>query len=124
MKSQVIMPPKKSKYKNIKITVDGILFDSKWEAKRYGILRMRQHAGEITDLKLQVAFDLAVNGISNGKYIADFTYLENGQLVVEDAKGVMTDTFKLKKKLMKSIHGIDILLTRKRDKQYRTYKNH
>lgn len=44
------------------------------------------------------------------KYVADFVYFdkEKGELVVEDVKGVKTDVYKLKRKLMRSIYGIEI----------------
>ena len=42
------------------------------------------------------------------KYVADFTYHENGDLVVEDAKGVKTEAYRIKKKLMLKEYGIKI----------------
>lgn len=33
------------------------------------------------------------------EYIADFKYIENGKIIVEDVKGIQTDVFKLKHKL-------------------------
>jgi len=100
------------KYGNIKSEVDGIRFDSKLEARRYCVLKLLQQAGQISDLKLQVPYKLEINGSLVCKYVADFVYQENGQMVVEDSKGVETPEFKLKKKLMKAIHGIEIYLTR------------
>ena len=52
-------------------------------------------------------------------YIADFEYdieRENGTIdhVIEDAKGIQTPEFKLKKKMMKAIHNIDIHLSFKK----------
>jgi hypothetical protein len=54
-----------------------------------------------------------VNGILICTYIADFTYTRDGKYIVEDFKGVLTDVFKLKRKLMKAIFNIDILISRK-----------
>ena len=70
-------------------------------------------------LERQVRYDLTVNDIKICDYIADFRYLleeENGlsKLIVEDAKGVLTSEFKLKKKLMKAVHNIDIYLSFKK----------
>lgn len=48
--------PKKSKYGAVKTEVDGIMFDSKREAKRYQELRLLEQAWEITNLRLQVPF--------------------------------------------------------------------
>ena len=45
------------------------------------------------------------------KYVADFVYQEKGQLVVEDVKSKMTrnlPVYRLKKHLMKSVHGLEI----------------
>jgi hypothetical protein len=79
-----------------------------------------ERAGLIYGLQRQVKFELIPN-IYEGKkvaqrsasYIADFVYQEkesNGEshIVVEDAKGVRTDVYKLKKKLMRWVHGIEI----------------
>ena len=75
---------------------------------------MMERAGEITDLKRQVKFELAPAVIIKGKkrpplaYIADHVYVQNGQKVVEDVKGMVTKEYRIKRHLMKSVHGIDI----------------
>lgn len=101
--------PKKSKYKNRKVIVDGIKFDSQKEAARYSTLKLLQEKGIISDLKLQVKFDL-LPGVSKlfrkRIYIADFTYMKNGEFVAEDVKGIKTDMYKIKKHLMFYIHKI------------------
>jgi hypothetical protein len=106
----------RSKYGNKKVTVDGIRFDSKREAKRYGELKLMQMAGEISDLCLQVRYPLVVNEVKIGFYIADFVYWDknvgiSGQEIVEDSKGCKTPVYNVKKKLMKAIHNIDIYET-------------
>lgn len=116
----------KSKYGANKAVVDGIEFASKKEARRYSQLKLLERAGEISDLQLQVKFELIptqfeeveINGkIRRGKcversicYYADFVYTDNstGETVVEDAKGMKTEVYKIKKKLMLYIHGIKI----------------
>lgn len=90
--------------------------DSKKEDKRLQELKLLQIAGEINDLKHHVAYPLHVNGMLICNYEADFTYNlprtgKPAVFVVEDAKGVHTDVYKLKKKLMKAIHGIEIYET-------------
>lgn len=96
-----------NKYSNKKTIVEGITFDSKREASRYCELKLLERAKEIKDLRLQVVFVLCA-GI---KYIADFTYWEvknPEKLIVEDVKGVKTDVYKLKKKLLLyKYHTID-----------------
>ena len=100
-----------SKYGNKKMTApDGQRFDSVKEYHRWGCLRLLERAGVIKDLKRQVKFEL-IPRIGNDRacnYIADFTYMEDGKLVVEDCKGMKTDVYKIKKKLMLWVHGIRI----------------
>lgn len=103
-----------NKYRNKKVIVDGEKFDSQREYKRFYELKILQHAGKISDLKRQVPFILLPSVVMGGKkereikYIADFTYLENGKLVVDDSKGVKTKEYKLKRRLMMFIHGVEI----------------
>ena len=110
---------KSSKFGAKKTIVDGITFDSKWESERYGQLKAMERGGIVTDLKLQVKYDIVINDIKICKYIADFVCKEespDGKIkeIVEDAKGFETPEFKLKKKLMKAVHGIDIFLSKKK----------
>lgn len=43
------------------------------------------------------------------RYIADFMYNDrNGQLIVEDAKGVKTPVYRLKRRMMAEIYNIEI----------------
>ena len=110
---------KSSKFGAKKTVVDGITFDSKWESERYGQLKAMERGGIVTDLELQVKYDIVINDIKICKYIADFVYKEespDGKIkeIVEDAKGFETPEFKLKKKLMKAVHGIDIFLSKKK----------
>lgn len=100
-----------SKYRSIKTTVDGITFHSKKEAARYEVLRDEAASGVIQDLRLQVSFRLEYNGLLICRYISDFTYIRNGSYIVEDVKGKRTPIYKLKKKMMKIFHNIDILET-------------
>lgn len=96
----------KSKYGAKKTEENGIVFDSKKEAKRYQQLKLLERGGLIHDLELQVEFELQPSFEIAGekrlpiKYIADFVYSDNsGNMIVEDVKGMKTDVYKLKKKL-------------------------
>jgi Protein of unknown function (DUF1064) len=98
----------RSKFKS-KITVaDGVRFHSAKEAKRYKALKLLLATGEITDLRLQVKFELIPSQRDlYGKvieravtYCADFVYDENGVTIVEDVKGVKTKDYIIKRKLM------------------------
>ncbi len=105
-----------NKYKNVKTVVDGITFDSRHEADRYRELSFLLKTGEIEDLQLQVKYELQPHFRHKGKmirainYIADFTYRDKrtGEFIVEDAKGLRTDEYKLKKKMMLYVHGIEL----------------
>ena len=94
-----------SKYRNKKTIIDGIEFDSKKEANRYCELKLLEKAKEIEDLKLQPKFILQEGFKKDGvtyrpiTYKADFSYIYKGRIVVEDVKGVETETFKLKRKI-------------------------
>ena len=94
-----------NKYRNRKIVVDNIKFDRVLEANRYKELKLLQRAKQISNLRLQVPFLLQEGFKKNDKthrkieYIADFVYEENGQTIVEDTKGMKTETFKIKQKL-------------------------
>lgn len=72
------------------------------------VLKLLRFTGDISDLRLQVPYEIIVNGQKICKYIADFVYTKNGNVVVEDVKGFPTAVYKLKKKLMKAVHGIEI----------------
>jgi len=91
-------------------TVDNICFDSLKEAARYKDLKLLQVAGKISGLVLQRVYKLVINGRAVGSYRCDFVYFdeEKKEQVVEDVKGVKTPVYRLKKKLMKAIHGIEI----------------
>lgn len=117
-----------NKYHNYKArSVDGLIHDSKKEARRWNELLLLERAGKIKDLKRQVKFVLIPaqrepkiigvrGGIKQGKiierecsYVADFTYTDkNGNYVVEDTKGIKTKDYIIKRKLMLYVHEIRI----------------
>ena len=120
-----------TKYNAHKCVVDGITFDSHKEANRYCELKLLERAGEISDLQLQVEFELIPNQYAteerygkSGKrlkdkqillerrccYLADFVYTDKrtGEKVVEDCKGFRLETYKIKKKLMLYRFGVRI----------------
>ncbi len=101
-------PKRKNKYNAKKVTHDGITFDSTHEGKRYLVLREEQRHGFISDLTLQRRFDLIVNGKKVGFYKLDLDYIRNGKRIYEDAKGVRTAIYRLKKKMVEAQYGIEI----------------
>lgn len=122
------MAMRRNKYKNKKVVIDGIVFDSKKEARRYQELLLLERNGIIKDIQRQVKFVLipaqrepdsigARGGVHKGKvlenecsYIADFVYFDNvaNEVVVEDTKGFRTKDYVIKRKLMLKVHGIKI----------------
>lgn len=99
---------------------NGEKFDSEKEMNRYIDLCMLQKAGEISDLKRQVRFEIIpANKKSDGKterkceYVADFVYTtKDGKKTVEDVKGYRGGgayaVFVIKRKLMLDRYGIEI----------------
>ncbi len=110
---------KQSKYHNEKATrtmPNGEIrtFDSLREARRYDHLRMLYEAGAIQDLRLQQTFTLQEGYVAaDGEivrpitYKADFVYSQDGKPVIEDVKGVRTDKYRMKYKMMLE-HGYKI----------------
>lgn len=115
---------KKNKYSAFRVTVPEGNFDSRKEYRRFLILRSREERGEISDLRRQVKFELIPSqrepdkiGPRGGRirgaliergvcYKADFVYVENGETIVEDIKGLRTEGYIIKRKLMLYVHGI------------------
>lgn len=116
-----------SKYHAHKVTVDGITFDSKKEARRWSELKLMESAGIITDLRRQVTFTLIppqdIRDRKTGKHLrteraikyrADFMYTDSSDVrtIVEDVKGYKGGQaytiFKIKKKLMLYLYGLEV----------------
>ena len=97
----------RSKYGNIKTPVDGILFHSKIEAKRYIVLKILKKQGIVLDFQMQVVYTFA-SGI---QYILDFlVFWADGTITHEDVKGsILTDVYRLKKKLMQHEFNITLI---------------
>jgi hypothetical protein len=99
-----------TKYGNRRVTEDGIPFDSLAELRRYRELRMLEAAGVIAGLEVHPRYPLVVNGVKVGSYEADFRYVTpEGETVIEDVKGVRTSTYKLKKRLVEALYGIQVV---------------
>ena len=116
------------KYGNHKIKNAYGTYDSQLEYARLIFLSNREKEGEITNLRRQVAYllipaqygteikhlktkdkEVRVLLERSCSYIADFVYERNGETIEEDckgAKGIITETAKIKKKLLLWVHGI------------------
>ncbi|NNP71273.1 DUF1064 domain-containing protein [Acinetobacter sp. Ac_5812] len=110
---------KRNKFNAQKVELDGMTFDSKKEHKRYIELKALQQKGEIFGLEHHTKFELApktkIEGEKRAKpairYFADFTYYIAEKYIVEDVKSAATrklPSYRTKKHLMKTVHGIDI----------------
>ena len=120
-----------NKYGNHKVVVDGSVYDSKKEARRWLELKCMESHGVIKDLERQKKFILIPaqfepdiigprGGRKHGKllehevaYYADFCYTDakTGEYIVEDAKSPITREnaqYIIKRKLMLYIHHIRI----------------
>jgi len=109
------MMKKVSRYRNVKVTIDGNKFDSKKEGKRYQELKLMARAGVITALELQPKYELVptlrliTETLCRRSYIADFRYKDNyGDTIVEDVKSPITKkdpTYRLKRHLFLAKYG-------------------
>lgn len=120
----------KNKYRNKKILIDGILFDSTKEGQAYLVLKQKQNNGIISDLALQPKWELqpklTETYIKHLKtkdklcertilqpivYTADFSFMFNDKLVVIDVKGsrfTISKDFPLRIKMLKYHYGLDV----------------
>lgn len=101
-------PEKRSKYNNIKVKLDGYLFDSQAEANRYCELKLLIRSGDVSKIEVHPKF-LLQEGYTKGVerfrpiyYEADFrvTYAD-GHIEIEDVKSTATrtKTYMMKRKM-------------------------
>ena len=110
--------PMLSKYRNVKTECDGFKFDSTKERDRYLYLKDLINRGLISNLQRQVRFDLIpTNNLHRGVYyVADFTYLKDDELIIEDVKPfdkkrqryLLKSDYIIKKKLMYHLYKLKI----------------
>jgi hypothetical protein len=118
-RGNVVRSIRRSKYRNMRVIVDGLKFQSKREAKAWCDLKHRERAGEISELRRQVPYQLYASTECGGivapicKYVADFVFIDNRtrETVVADAKGgCITPMFRLKQKMMRICYGIEVVI--------------
>lgn len=111
---EAVRKPKKNKFGARKTVVDGITFASRAEAKFYSQLKLREQAREVGLVELQRPFALiGPDGMLITTYRCDFAFYDYVEdrfrvLDVKGGKATQTDTFRLKRKMMKSFLGIDV----------------
>lgn len=119
------VPATRSKYGATPVVIDGVRFASKAEGRRYRELVLLEKAGEIRDLVLQPALDLAVHRLpltTNarasliGQYRGDFRYERHisgtWQLTIEDVKGMDTPLSAWKRRHVAAQYGITVEIVR------------
>lgn len=114
-----MIKPKKAKYSNKKVELDGYVFDSVAESKYYEHLLRQKEIGEVVSFEMQKPFELlpkfrhpktgkAVRAI---KYIPDFVVTHSdGKVEVIDIKGFETKDFKLKAKMFMYKYQVPLIL--------------
>lgn len=105
----------KNKFGAKRTVVDGITFASKREAAYYCELKLREKAGEVSDVEMQRPFAL-VAGVGHlvGTYRADFTFQDHvsGCWRVIDVKGHDTALSRFKRKFVEALHGVKVEVVR------------
>jgi hypothetical protein len=102
-----------NKYGAIRTEADGRTFDSKGEAGRAHMLQLMERNGEISNLEYQVVYQLS----KRVRAVIDFRYVENGQTVLEDFKGCLTDSARIKYAWLEQKYGQKVTLYPPREKK-------
>jgi hypothetical protein len=104
-----------SKYHNKRCVIDGIKFDSLVEGQHYAELKIRERAGEITELTVHPRYPIIINKRQVCIVELDFSYRDKeGHTHFIDCKGMDTALSKLKRKLVLACHGVAIELVRRK----------
>ena len=104
--------PRRNKYNAVKVQLDGYTFDSKAEARHYQDLKSLLNAKIITDLVVHPKYPVVYNGNRVCIVELDFEYLQNGEPVFVDVKGVYTAISRLKHKLFRASYGETVTIVR------------
>jgi hypothetical protein len=93
------------KFNATRTELDGIKFPSKLEARRYAQLKALQAAGDVLFFLRQVPFHLP-GGVT---YRVDFQiFWADGRVSFEDAKGMATETYKIKRRQVEALFPVTI----------------
>lgn len=91
-----------------------VRFDSKRECAEWIQLKVREKAGDVTELKRQVPYELKVGEKVIGRLILDMVYFDRhlGEMVYADVKSpaTITQLFKWKRKHFEAQFGLKITL--------------
>lgn len=116
------------KYRNSKVKIGGLCFDSKLESEHYLLLTNRLRRGEIKDLARQVEIELTQNAQKHKdkvRYVADFVFfdLTLQKWVIWDSKGMPTDAYKIKKKWLLDTYCNFIFIEASKSKEQQLLPN-
>ncbi len=99
--------------------VDGTVFDSASELRRWTELSILNVTGCISGLERQVPFPLILPDGTPVKtptgrtmiFTADFRYTENGNVIIEDYKGIWSPDAKLRIAIFEAIYKTKVRIT-------------
>ena len=96
---------RRNKSRAVQTQLDGIIFDSGAESRRYSELKILEAAGEILNLELQTPYEIKINGLLIGVYTPDFQYLDrDGITHCEDVKGIKMGDFSLRARVIYALY--------------------
>ena len=110
-----------NKYNARKVTIDGIVFDSRAEGRFYEHLLDLMHEGVVESFEMQKPYTLldkfphpkTGKTIRAIKYVPDFEVIyTDGRVEVVDVKGMQTDVFRMKCKLFMFRYQIPLVLVK------------
>lgn len=105
---------RKSKYRNMKTEYNGTIFMSKKEARYAMLLDSLKKAAEkkerVVSYEMQVPYQIILNGKKICRYLLDFKVAyADGRIEHIDVKGVRTQVYSIKKKLVEAQFEIKII---------------
>ena len=104
---------RRNKYNNVRMRIDGYLFDSKAEARHYSELKLLEKAHQISGLTVHPKYPIVYQNLKVCVVELDFEYSDaEGEPHFEDVKGVFTAMSRLKHKLFKAFYGCQVTLVR------------
>jgi hypothetical protein len=111
----IVAPKKKrSKFGNVKVTRDAIVFDSKLEGRRYEKLKLMKRSKHVLNFWRQPVFDLGGGVVYRGDFLIHWALNDpKERITCEDCKGADTQESINKRKQVKALYGIDVILVRK-----------
>lgn len=102
----------RTKYNSTQVQIDGYVFDSKAEGRRYTELKAMVGAKMIHGLKVHPVFPIVYNETRICDVELDFAYFNGDWRIYEDVKGKDQAMSRLKRKLVEAFYSIHVELIR------------